>query len=110
MGFTTLQLILIAAAVLVAGVLFGRLTKKSDTEGFLSRIFQNNKDFDSTLDRVLVAVIAIFMLIAFHDDFSDPARAAQITVIFLGVLNLWGQIVLGKAVRDMHNGIDRSPP
>ena len=101
MELTTLQLLLIGVSVLIAGTLIGRFTKRATGESFLSRVFKDNKDFDSTLDRVLIAAIVLFMLIAFHDDFADPTRAAQITVIFLGVLNLWGQIVMGKAVRDM---------
>ena len=104
MEFTSLQLLMIGGSVLIGGTLIGRFMKRREGESFLSRVFKDNKDFDSTLDRVLIAAIVLFMLIAFHDDFADPTRAAQITVIFLGVLNLWGQIVMGKAVRDMQNG------
>ena len=78
--------------------------KKREGEGFFTRIFKDNKDFDSTLDRVSITLIILFMLISFHDDFGDPTRAAQITIIFMGLLNLYQAMVTGKAVRDMQNG------
>ena len=104
MQFTVTQLILTGAALLLFGVIAGRLMRKREGEGFFARIFKDNKDFDSTLDRVSITLIILFMLISFHDDFSDPTRAAQITIIFMGLLNLYQAMVTGKAVRDMQNG------
>ena len=110
MEFTNLQLIIVAVCILLVGLLLGRFMRKREGESFFARIFKDNKDFDTTLDRVIMAVILLFMLVAFHDDFTDPTRAAQITVIFLGLINLYSMMVTGKTVRDMQNGNGQISP
>ena len=101
---------ILIAVILVQGYFLVR-HKREGGQGFLSRIFRNNKDFDSTLDRVVVGVIFVFMLIAFHDDLKDPAKSLQIVIIFQGLLTLYGQMVVGKSVKDAQNsnGNDHEP-
>ncbi len=104
MEFTTIQIVITAIVLLGVGAILRSLIGRKSGEGFLSRIFQTNKDFDSTLDRVSITTIVLFMLISFHDDFTDPTKAAQITIIFLALINLYQTMVTGKTVRDMQNG------
>lgn len=101
MQFTMLQIILIGLALLIVGGLFGKGFRTKDGDGFFSRVFKDNKDFDSTIDRVSLTAIIIFMLISFHDDFSEPQRASQITIIFLAMINLYQAMVTGKMAKDI---------
>ena len=94
---------ILIAVILVQGYFLVR-HKREGGQSFLSRIFRNNKDFDSTLDRVVVAVIFVFMLIAFHDDLKDPTKSLQVVIIFQGLLNLYSQMVMGKSMKDVQNG------
>ena len=104
MEFTMIQIIVTGVALLVLGAILRSLVGRKGGEGFFSRIFQTNKDLDSTLDRVSITTIIIFMLISFHDDFTDPTKAAQITIIFLALIHLYQAMITGKTVRDMQNG------
>lgn len=104
MQLSILQIIAIGATLLLIGAIVGRFLRKSEGEGFFSRIFKDGKDFDSTLDRVGINTVLIFMLWAFHDDFADPARAATVIILFQAVFNLYGQITVGKAIKEMANG------
>ena len=104
MTLSILQIILIGVSILIAGGILGRFMRKREGETFFMRVFKDNKDLDSTLDRVSITAIILFMLISFHDDFEDPARAAQVTIIFMGLIGLYQSMITGKAVRDMQNG------
>ena len=104
MELSLLQIGMIGAALIVVGAVLGRFIIRTGEDSFLGRVFKSNKDLDSTLDRVSITTIILFMLISFHDDFVDPIRAAQITIIFMGLINLYQSMVTGKAVRDMQNG------
>ena len=102
MTLTLTQLLAGIAGILTAGVLVGKLLlNKNEGEGIFARIFKDNKDFDSTLDRVSISAIIIFMLVAFHDDMTDPAKAGLIINIFLMAFNAWQALVLGKAMKDI---------
>lgn len=108
MELTTLQLVSIGVALVFLGCVLGsRLLWRREGEGFFARIFKDNKDFDSTLDRCVVGAILAFMLVSFHDDLTDPARAMTVVVLFQGVFNLYQHIVTGKAIKDMQNGHEK---
>ena len=107
MQFSIFQLVSVAAAILVFGVVVGKMTGKREGDGLFARIFKDNKDFDSTLDRLCITGIIIFMLVAFHDDFGDAAKAGLIVNLFLMAFNAWQSLVLGKTVRDMQRNGQR---
>ena len=102
-----LQLTATGIALVLLGALIMRLVQRREGDGFLARIFKDNRDFDSTLDRAIIGAILVFMLISFHDDLTDPARAMTVVVLFQGVFNLYQHIVTGKAIKDMQNGHER---
>lgn len=107
MELTILQLIVMGLAFMLLGVVFGKLFSRRHNpgyEGFLTRIFRDNKDFDSTLDRVCISLIILFMLISFHDDFADPAKAGIVINLFLMAFNAWQSLVLNKTIKDLQNG------
>lgn len=107
MELTIWQLVIASLALILLGVVFGKLFSRKHNqgyEGFLSRIFRDNKDFDSTLDRVCISLIILFMLISFHDDFADPAKAGIVINLFLMAFNAWQSLVLNKTIKDMQNG------
>ena len=105
MELTIWQLAAVSVGLIVLGVVCGKLFfRKQGQEGFFSRIFRDNKDFDSTLDRVCISLIILFMLISFHDDFSDPAKAGIVINLFLMAFNAWQSLVLNKTIKDMQNG------
>ena len=102
MQLTLIQIIAMGAAILLLGVFAGRLMKKREGEGLFARIFKDNKDFDSTLDRLSITAIILFMLAAFHDDMADPVKAGLIINVFLMAFNAWQALVLGKAMKDIN--------
>ena len=107
MELTILQLVIASIGLIVLGVICGKLffrKQNQGQEGFFSRVFRDNKDFDSTLDRVCISLIILFMLISFHDDFSDPAKAGIVINLFLMAFNAWQSLVLNKTIKDMQNG------
>ena len=110
MELTILQLVVVGVGLIVLGAIFGKLlTRKHNQgyEGFFTRIFRDNKDFDSTLDRVCISLIILFMLISFHDDFADPAKAGIVINLFLMAFNAWQSLVLNKTIKDMQNGHEK---
>ena len=107
MELTILQLVIVSVSLILLGGILGKLLSRKHNqgyEGFLSRIFRDNKDFDSTLDRVCISLIILFMLISFHDDFADPAKAGIVINLFLMAFNAWQSLVLNKTIKDMQNG------
>ena len=106
MELTILQLAIVSVSLILLGGICTKLLsrKQNQNEGFWSRVFKDNKDFDSTLDRVCISVIILFMLISFHDDFSDPAKAGIVINLFLMAFNAWQSLVLNKTIKDMQNG------
>ena len=107
MQLTILQIGVVGSALILLGLICGKLLGRKHNQGhdgFLSRIFRDNKDFDSTLDRVCISLIILFMLISFHDDFSDPAKAGIVINLFLMAFNAWQSLVLNKTIKDMQNG------
>lgn len=102
MELSILQITLFAVGILVSGAILGRVTKKTTPgDSFLSRVFKDNKDFDSTLDRVLLAAIILFMLIAFHDDLTNVQTAGIVLALFNSLFAVYQSVVTGKAVRDL---------
>lgn len=101
MQLTPVSMCLAAAGILIAGFLLGRLLRKSEGEGIFARIFKDNKDFDSTLDRISISAVILVMLFAFHDDMTDPAKGGLIINVFLMAFNAWQALVLGKAMKDI---------
>lgn len=85
-------------AILIVGFLLGRLLRKREGDSLFARIFKDNKDFDSTLDRLSISAIILLMLILFHDDMADPAKGGLIINVFVLAFNAWQTLVLGKAV------------
>ena len=79
------------------------IRRKRDTEkeSWLSKVFQTNKDLDTTLGLIGINLIVIFMLVSFHDDLADDSSA--LIAIFMGAFNLYQTIVHGKAMREIHN-------
>ena len=107
MELTIWQLAAVSVGLMVLGVICGKLFFRKHHqghEGFLTRIFRDNKDFDSTLDRVCISLIILFMLISFHDDFADPAKAGIVINLFLMAFNAWQSLVLNKTIKDLQNG------
>ena len=106
MELTILQFVIISVSLILLGVICAKLLsrRQGQGEGLLARIFKDNKDFDSTLDRVCISVIILFMLISFHDDFADPAKAGIVINLFLMAFNAWQSLVLNKTIKDMQNG------
>ena len=114
MQFTLPEIIGTAIGILVIGIILGRFFLKREGEGLFSRIFKDNRDFDSTLDRLCITTIIMFLLISFHDEMKNPATAGLIINLFVLAFNAWQSLVLGKAVRDMqkaeHNGAQGGKP
>lgn len=85
----------------ISGILIGRPRKRAvNGESFLVRIFKDNKDFDSTLDRVLLAGIILFMLMAFHDDLTNVQTAGIVLALFNSLFAVYQSVVTGKVVAD----------
>ena len=85
-----------AALTLTAVILFRR---KSSGEGFLSKVFQSNHDFDSTLDRITLSVIIITLILCFQDGVSS-----HFDMIFTGFFMVYKDVVHNKQISDMKNG------
>lgn len=110
MELTLLQIGITALALLIVGVLFGRLRKPRQGDSLFARIFKDNRDFDSTLDRLSITAVILLMLILFHNDMTDPAKSGLIINIFLMAFNAWQALVLGKALKDASkNEQERKP-
>lgn len=103
MELTLLEIGIAAAIFLIIGGLIGRFGRRREGEGVFARIFKDNTDFDSTLDRFSITAVIILMLILFHDDMTDPAKAGLIVNIFLMAFNAWQALVLGKALKNAGN-------
>ena len=103
MNLSITQMVFIGLSVLTAGFLVGRfLMRNKDGESVLSRVFKDNKDFDSTIDRIGIIAVIIFMMVSFHDDLDT----AQIGMVILAAINLWQAIVLGKAINRQSQTIE----
>lgn len=104
MELSIFQIILFSAVLAVVGVIMGRVSKRNTGgESFLSRVFKDNKDFDSTLDRVFLTAIILFMLIAFHDDLTNVQTAGIVLALFNSLFAVYQSVVTGKAVRDLQH-------
>ena len=102
MTFKAIEIIGVCVLCIISGIFIGRIRRRnSDTDSFLVRVFKDNKDFDSTLDRVLLAVIILFMLIAFHDDLTNVQTAGIVLALFNSLFAVYQSVVTGKAVRDL---------
>ena len=95
------EIIGIGVLCAISGVLLGRLRHREGAgQSLLHRIFKDNKDFDSTLDRVLLAAIILFMLVAFHDDLTNVQTAGIVLALFNSLFSVYQSVVTGKVVRD----------
>lgn len=103
MELTLLEIGIGAAILLIVGGLLGRFGRRGDGEGVFARIFKDNTDFDSTLDRFSITAIIVLMLILFHNDMTDPSKAGLIVNVFLMAFNAWQSLVLGKALKNVGN-------
>ena len=94
MAFSELQMILGFIVILSIGVFLGNRISKKSTAGdsFLARVFQSNRDLDTTVGLIGINLIIIMMLISFHN-----AVKSDIGMIFLAAFNLYQSIVLGKS-------------
>ena len=99
MQLSILEIAIAVVVILGVGALLGKWTHRGQ-ESWLSRIFKDNRDFDSTLDRLSITLIIVMMLIMFGDDVSDPAKAGIVINLFVLAFNAWQALVLGKAIRD----------
>lgn len=96
MTFTLTQIIIGVLVLSLMMFIIGRSTKRTE-ESFLSRIFTNNREFDTTVGLICVNVIIFFMLVSFHDDLGQ--HPGSLGMIFLAAFNLVQTIVLGKAMQ-----------
>ena len=103
MEFTMIQIIITGVVLLFAGAILRSLVGRKGGEGFFSRIFQTNKDLDSTLDHVFLPALLVFMLVSFHDDLAGQS-AGNVLAIFIAAFALYERVVTGKTLRDMQNG------
>lgn len=115
MELSILQIVLFGAAIAAVNIFIGRFTKRSaGTDSFFMRVFKDNKDFDSTLDRVLLAAIILFMLIAFHNDLKNVQTAGIVLALFNSLFAVYQSVITGKTVRDLQqghtNGNGKAPP
>ena len=119
MTLKTIEIIGVCIVCVVSGVIVSRWVKGGNQgDSFLARVFKDNKDFDSTLDRVLLTAIILFMLIAFHDDLTNVQTAGIVLALFNSLFAVYQSVVTGKAVRDLQqvynngngNGNPETPP
>ena len=119
MTLKTIEIIGVCIVCVVSGVIVSRWVKGGNQgDSFLARVFKDNKDFDSTLDRVLLTAIILFMLIAFHDDLTNVQTAGIVLALFNSSFAVYQSVVTGKAVRDLQqvynngngNGNPETPP
>ena len=81
---------------LVAVMFFKR---KSSGDGFFSKVFQSNKDFDSTLDRITLSVIILTLILCFQDGVQS-----HFDMIFTGFFMVYKDVVHNKQISDLKNG------
>lgn len=104
-----LHLIGIGIVLLGLGLVLGRMRRRaSDGESFWMRVFKDNRDLDSTLDRIILAVIILFSLAVFHDDLTNIQTAGIVLALFNSLFAVYQSIVTGKAVKDLGQAISQN--
>ena len=83
LSFKTIEVVIGAVLLIAFGLGIGRIRRRtSPGESFFARVFKDNRDLDSTLDRIILAVIIIFSLIVFHDDLTNIQTAGIVLALF----------------------------
>ena len=82
--------LIISGVLLLVGLVVGRLSKRSQGDGFFSRVFSSNRDLDTTLGILLLGIITITMIFHFHDSIKEQAG-----VIVMGTVNAFTAYALG---------------
>ena len=87
----------------VAFFAIGRFSRNDNKEGVLSKIFENNKEFDTTIGLVGMFLVLFTMLAFFGDDLTD-----DIPMVFLMAFYALRDIVTGKKGNGHDNGQTRT--
>ena len=103
------HVVIIAIALFGIGAILGRLRRReSQGDSFWMRVFKDNRDLDSTLDRIILAVIILVSLVVFHDDLPNIQTAGIVLALFNSLFAVYQSIVTGKAVKDLGQAISQN--